>query len=137
MRLDQLWAGGRLHELDRDECAELLASTRIGRIAYNDADGPVVLPVNYIFDGQTVLFRTSPYGDLARHLAEVVAFQVDGFDDFTESGWSVLVRGRAAVIDHGDLPGWSPRPHPWPEGVDQLLVQVRPRSIAGRRLFPS
>jgi nitroimidazol reductase NimA-like FMN-containing flavoprotein (pyridoxamine 5'-phosphate oxidase superfamily) len=30
----------------------------VGRVAFVDADGPVVLPFNFVLDGNTVLFCT-------------------------------------------------------------------------------
>jgi len=47
-------ASGRLVELSRDECLEL----SVGRIAYTTDDGPRVLPVNYVLEGDGVIFRT-------------------------------------------------------------------------------
>ena len=55
-------ASGRLVELSRDECLELLGAMSVGRIAYTTDDGPRVLPVNYVLEGDGVIFRTVPYG---------------------------------------------------------------------------
>ncbi len=94
MSATEHWFPGRLTEMSAGECRDLMGSTSVGRVGFVDEDGPVVLPVNYVLDGSTVLFRTSPHNSLARHLdSAVVAFEVDEFDDFTQSGWSVLVRG--------------------------------------------
>ena len=47
---DAFWmsigASGRLVDLSRDECLELLAAMSVDRIAYTTDDGPRVLPVN-------------------------------------------------------------------------------------------
>jgi Pyridoxamine 5'-phosphate oxidase len=53
-------ASGRLVELSRDECLELLGAMSVGRIAYTTDDGPRVFPVNYILEGDGVIFRTVP-----------------------------------------------------------------------------
>jgi Pyridoxamine 5'-phosphate oxidase len=45
-------ASGRLVELSRDECLELLGAMSVGRIAFTTDDGPRVLPVNYILEGE-------------------------------------------------------------------------------------
>jgi hypothetical protein len=132
------WFQGWLTELAEDECLELLASKQVGRVAYVDEDGPVTVPVNYVVHDGLVLFRTSPHTSLGRHMHDTpVAFEADEIDDVTESGWSVLVRGRAAYVDVDDLPtSTSSRPAPWPQGVRTLHVQVRPQAITGRRLLP-
>ena len=107
-------------------------------IAFDRLAGPVVLPVNYVVYEGGVLFRTSPHNSIARHVrGSKAAFEVDEIDDFTQSGWSVLLSGTAELVEdvHG-LPSES-RPVPWAEGTRSLHVRVRPRSITGRRLFPS
>ena len=50
-------ASGRLVELSRDECLELLGAMSVDRIAYTTDDGPRVLPVIYILEGDGVIFR--------------------------------------------------------------------------------
>ena len=115
-----------------------MGSTSVGRVGFVDEDGPVVLPVNYVLDGETVLFRTSPHNSVSRNVdSAVVAFEVDEFDDYTQSGWSVLVRGSASFVDPEDLPGDEAlRPFPWADGVRTLFVRITPRSVTGRRLLP-
>jgi nitroimidazol reductase NimA-like FMN-containing flavoprotein (pyridoxamine 5'-phosphate oxidase superfamily) len=115
-----------------------MGSTSVGRIALVDEDGPVVLPVNYVMDGETVLFRTSPANSIARHLDDArVAFEVDEFDDYTQSGWSVVVRGVASFVPADELDrDEQSGPFPWADGVRTLVVRVTPLSITGRRLLP-
>jgi nitroimidazol reductase NimA-like FMN-containing flavoprotein (pyridoxamine 5'-phosphate oxidase superfamily) len=132
------WFQGQLRELPEDECLELLGSKQVGRLALVDPDGPLVVPLNYVLHEGMVLFRTSPHTSVGRHARSgPVAFEVDEIDDFTQSGWSVLVRGRAEYPDPDDLPTVAgERPNPWPRGVRTLHVWIRPRSITGRRLLP-
>jgi nitroimidazol reductase NimA-like FMN-containing flavoprotein (pyridoxamine 5'-phosphate oxidase superfamily) len=132
------WTSGMLRELDASECLELLGTRSVGRVAFCAEDGPVVLPVNYVVHDGDVLFRTSPHNSIARHVHSMpTAFQVDEIDDFTQSGWSVLVRGTAELIeDVHDLPR-DGRPVSWAEGTRSLFVRVPGRSITGRRLYPS
>jgi len=131
------WFAGHLRELSRDECLELLATKAVGRVAYCTPDGPEVLPLNYVVEGDTLLFRTSPHSALGRHLRlDVAAFQVDEVDDYTESGWSVLVRGTVGPLSTDDLPPAGQRPRPWVEGSRPLHLRLTPRSITGRRLLP-
>ena len=127
------WLRGALHELSSSECLELVAQKDVGRIAFwSEDEGPTVLPVNYVVDTDGIRFRTSPYAGAARVGGSLVAFEVDETDDFTESGWSVLLRGVAEVL-LGEQPG--PAPEPWAEGVRSVTVRVPATSISGRRVM--
>ncbi len=61
----------------------------VGRIAYTTDDGPRVLPVNYVMEGDGVIFRTVPDGEVFRDALETTcAFEIDQIDEFYQSGWS-------------------------------------------------
>ena len=137
MVVEDGWFRGSLVELSRQECFELLAEKVVGRVAYVDDDGPVVLPVNYVLDNETVLFRTSASSLLAAHLRDgTVAFQVDEVDEVTEYGWSVLLRGVATLEQpKGTGPANHPRPSPWVQGSRNLVVRISPHMLTGRRLL--
>lgn len=65
----------------------------VGRVAYCDDLGPVALPVNYARDQGAILIQTSPHSTLASRLrAAPASFQIDEFDEYTQTGWNVLVR---------------------------------------------
>lgn len=136
MTLSERWFPSHLRELDRAECLRLLTTVPVGRVAYCAEDGPVVLPVNHVLDGEdVVVFRTSPHTELGRSLIRgPVAFEADDYEEYNQSGWSVLVRGIAEYHDGGEL---TPKdgPTPWPEGSRNLTVRIRPWLITGRRLL--
>ena len=82
-------------------CEELLAEQHVGRVAWNAADGPEVLPVNYAWHVGQVVFRTVPYGAMAALARRTpVAFEVDHIDEQERAGWSVVVRGFAEAVRH-------------------------------------
>jgi nitroimidazol reductase NimA-like FMN-containing flavoprotein (pyridoxamine 5'-phosphate oxidase superfamily) len=135
MSPEEHWFPSHLRELSEAECRELLASHEVGRVAYCDDLGPVVLPVNYVVDKGTVLLQVSPHSTLARNLRSGRAsFEIDEFDDYNESGWSVLVRGDAEYVDPAELPN-DPRPTAWAEGQRTFHVRITPHDISGRRLL--
>lgn len=137
MNTDERWFPSHLRELSTPECLELLAERQVGRVAYCDDLGPVVLPVNYSLDQGTILIQISPHSTLASRLrAAPASFQIDEFDDYTQTGWSVLVRGEATYVDQSDLPADEDRPHTWAEGQRTLHVRITPHDISGRRLLP-
>jgi hypothetical protein len=138
MTATEHWFPSQLTELSRAECLELLPTHQVGRVAYCDDLGPVVLPVNFVMDRETILIRVSPHSALARNLRSGRAsFQIDYFDDYHESGWSVLVRGDATHVDSPDLPDADSPPVAWAEGQRTFHVRITPHDITGRRLLPS
>lgn len=121
-----------VEELSVDECLELAASQLVGRFAVASSGGaPLVVPVNFVLDGETVVFSS----DLGQKLAELdshlCSFQVDWIDPLHHIGWSVLFRGAAALLESGDV--IDPDLHPW---VGQLShgVRLTPVVITGRRI---
>jgi len=134
----ETWFQGHLSELSEDECLELAATKAVGRIAYTGPQGPEVIPVNFLLREGTVLIRTSPHGALGRLVHHgVAAFQVDDIDDFTQSGWSVLLRGRVEPVTSDELPAEDARPVVWPEGQRSLHLRLTPSTVTGRRLLPA
>jgi nitroimidazol reductase NimA-like FMN-containing flavoprotein (pyridoxamine 5'-phosphate oxidase superfamily) len=105
-------------------------------LAFVDDRGPIVLPVNYIVDRHTVVFRTDEGTKLdiaARR--ERVAFEVDSADQAVGGGWSVLVRGEAVeVTDPDELADVRRLPlHPAAPGRKDRYVRVLPSAVSGRR----
>ena len=139
MRTYDDWYPGHLKDLDEEECRELVSQHLIGRVAWcHPTDGPTVLPVNYRFDGRHIVFRTSPHTDLARHLSKGrAAFQIDEFDEYTQSGWSVLARGQAEVVPVDEVPDPDQRPSPWVAGSRNVYVRIAVERLTGRRVLPA
>jgi uncharacterized protein len=132
------WFHGQLRELSHTQCLELLRSKGVGRLAYCGVDGLEVLPLNYVVHDGAVVFRTSPYTALGRQgPVDDAAFEVDEIDDYTESGWSVLLKGGLQPLDSDDLPDSVDRPLPWPAGERFLYLRLIPRTVTGRQLFPA
>lgn len=133
---DESWFSSKLREIDRDECLNLLRTETVGRIAFIDDSGPDLVPVNYAMDGDDIVITTTGYGALARAGTNGrVAFEVDQLDHFTASGWSVVVRGRAAR--QSPLAPPDRRPHPWADGSRTYVLRICPELVSGRRLIPA
>lgn len=129
---------GGLEILDLGSCYALLAATPVGRVAYVSAGEPMVLPVNHHVDGRRVYFRSAVGSKTgAADRSRPVAFEVDGYDEATRTGWSVLVRGTLDVVwDDAEIEHVSTAlPQPWADAVerDRLLV-IHPTSVTGRRI---
>ncbi|MBE1536102.1 pyridoxamine 5'-phosphate oxidase family protein [Actinomadura algeriensis] len=129
-----------LEELDRAECLRLIAPGGVGRVAYDDGEGPTVVPVNYAVDGDSVIFRTSESARLNRSLLTIVpggqvraAFEVDRIDSATREGWSVLLRGGAHPLSEDERESVA-RVDPWPAGDRGAWFSLAATEISGRRL---
>jgi nitroimidazol reductase NimA-like FMN-containing flavoprotein (pyridoxamine 5'-phosphate oxidase superfamily) len=126
-----------LEILDRGESLGLLAGSAVGRLAISVGALPVILPVNFVLDDERILIRTGDGTKLDAALRDaVVAFEVDDFDAFDHSGWSVCVTGMAREVrDPDDLERIAdlPLPHWTPKGVSHI-VAVSMDLVSGRRL---
>jgi nitroimidazol reductase NimA-like FMN-containing flavoprotein (pyridoxamine 5'-phosphate oxidase superfamily) len=123
--------------VDDTECRELLTERHLGRLAIVDWEGPMIFPVNYVFDQDLVIFRTDPGTKLdAATEGELVAFEVDAADEGTRTGWSVVVRGTLAeVTDPAHLARFRALPlYPWAPGDKTRYLCVRPHMVTGRRI---
>jgi nitroimidazol reductase NimA-like FMN-containing flavoprotein (pyridoxamine 5'-phosphate oxidase superfamily) len=126
-------------DLTQAECADLVASAGIGRVAICTADGPQVFPVNFLVASGMILFRTSAYGELGRALVKRprIAFQVDHIEHERKRGWSVVARGTAEPMDDADaMLDLQPKSNliPWAEGTRNLVISVQGYELSGRRV---
>jgi uncharacterized protein len=130
-------AGVRWQELTKEECFSLLAGQHLGRVVLVDDRGPLALPVNFVLDQHTVLFRTD---EGTKRDGAVrggrVAFEIDGVDEATRTGWSVLVRGEATeVTDPAELARARGLPlYPWALGAKGHYLRILPTLLTGRRI---
>jgi hypothetical protein len=127
----------RWQELTKQECFRLLAGQQLGRVVLVDDRGPLALPVNFVVDQHSVLFRSDAGTKLeVASRGAQVAFQVDGTDAATRAGWSVLVRGEAIeVTDPAELARVRELPlSPWAPGAKTRYVRILPTALTGRRI---
>ena len=125
-----------LEILPFDVCLRLLASVPVGRVGFF-ADGEIViLPVNYVVDGQDMVFRTARGSKLsAAEGRDLVTFEADEYNEQTRSGWSVVVTGRAEVIyEDAEIQRLSRLGlHPWVTAADHpFWIRIRANAVSGR-----
>jgi hypothetical protein len=82
-----------LDELSYERCIELLGAHDVGRLAVVVDGQPVIFPVNYATDDETVVLRTDAGTKRAHSSLDRVAFEVDELDFEKREGWSVVVQG--------------------------------------------
>lgn len=122
-------------ELSVEECWELLELEEFGRLAYRLVDEMHLVPINYVADAGTLLFRTASGNKLlAAALHSDVAFEIDWHDDRT--AWSVVVRGRLRRLQEDEagrvearlVESWVPTPK-------YDVIELQPESVTGRRFL--
>ncbi len=127
--------------LSDDECHRLLARHDVGRLAFVVGGQPLVVPVNYAFCHDRVVFRTGEGLKLRRTPRHRVAFEIDAVDEARRVGWSVLVKGCAYDITRADDPlAEELRRLPLsPLGTGEMShwIEIVPLEITGRLVTSS
>ncbi len=126
-----------LDVIERDECLRLLAVHGLGRLAVVSSGKPLVFPVNYALDGDSIIFRTDSGTKLfASSAGHDVAFEIDGADPIYHTGWSILVIGTGHEVTDAEEQRRLEhlRLGPWCPGPKSHWVRVRPQAITGRRI---
>jgi hypothetical protein len=124
--------------LHRDTCLELLATANIGRVGWVTPTGhAMIVPVNYVLDGQAVVFSTGE-GDKLDAVRDdrALAFEVDALEPALHVGWSVVVIGAAEVITSlAEIHHIERLPlAPWAPVLDRVFIRLSTTEITGRRL---
>ena len=124
-----------VEELTVPACWELLASTRVGRLAVCMSGLPGIFPVNFVVDEQTIVFRTAPGTKLSALKNSHVAFEIDDYDPDDGHASSVIVEGRAAEItEAADWDRALGLPlFPWHVSPKGHFVRITPDNVSGRR----
>lgn len=130
---------GESRAVPEQECLELMATTTVGRVAFVNADGLQLMPLNFaLIDGE-IYFRTatdSVLDDLTEGDARV-AFGVDYHSGEFREGWSVTVKGLAIRVSdpatYERVMSWS-RLRPWAGGTRGVVIRLIRQEMDGRRV---
>ena len=125
-----------LDVLSSEECEAHLAGGGVGRLVFLAPQGPVALPVNFRFLDGDVVFCTRAEGVLAAAAGSTVSFEVDHIDEVMSEGWSVLITGRAQLVDDpAQLEQLAELGiEPWPGGHRNAVMRVGAETISGRAI---
>ncbi len=123
--------------IERVDCLRLLATKQVGRLGFVIGGFPEILPVNYVLDGEAVVFATAPGAKMDGVARSPVVFEVDDADPATRSGWSVVLHGVAREVTAHNGSELFARVRslplePWADGDRPHLVRIVPLSITGR-----
>ncbi len=124
--------------VDEEMCIKLIESTPIGRVGFTTGDELLVLPVNFKWYEDSIVFRTLEGQKLAAAAEnQHVCFEVDRWDAATRTGWSVVIQGVAREVTN-----WAEDSRldqiglvPWSKAEwKPIWVRIEPTMISGRVL---
>lgn len=133
--------GQPITRLERAECLALLEAEDVGRLAVLQGHAPAIFPVNYVLDGDTIVFRSGPGTKVVHGPRSLAAFEIDHLDRTHRRGWSVVATGTLEVVGRRDDPGVPAHLRhlpvmPWASGDRELIVRLVPGTITGRLIGP-
>jgi nitroimidazol reductase NimA-like FMN-containing flavoprotein (pyridoxamine 5'-phosphate oxidase superfamily) len=127
-----------LDPMPRDECLRMLADNQVGRLAVSVQGQPIIFPVNYVLDGDVVIFRSDPGTKLDAAGLARVAFEIDHVNIELKSGWSVVVQGIgryiSGAVDEASKRRQALPLEAWAPGEKEHWVEILEPQISGRRL---
>ena len=126
-----------IEQMTGEECWEHLVAEEVGRLAFRLVDEVHVVPMNYVVDGRSLLFRTTAGNTLlAAALHSEVAFEIDRFEE--DSAWSVVARGQARRLsDHERHRLDTLAGRPWVPTEKLEAIELVPTVVTGRRFLLS
>lgn len=119
--------------LSDEQCWERVRTQELGRLVTRVGEVLDIFPVNYVVDGESVLFRTAQGSKLFElTVNDEVLFEVDDHTD--TDAWSVIIRGRAHALDTSDEVerADSLGLRPWIPTLKYTYVRIAPESLSGR-----
>lgn len=120
--------------LTEEECWKLLRLETVGRLVTHVGDVVDIVPLNFVVDDGSLVFRTAAGSKLAGlTVNSSVALEVDRFTE--ERGWSVVVHGRAeALVADEEIAAAERLPlTPLVSTMKPTFVRIHVDSVRGRR----
>ncbi len=125
-----------VEELGRAECLTRMATQRLGRLGVVVDGVPIVLPMQFAMEGETVVLQTNQGAKTLNAPLHSVSFEVDHVDWDNGVGWSVLLQGYGAdissALDQRSEALRSLTVHSWAPPPADRWLKIIPRKITGR-----
>ncbi|MDZ7882949.1 MAG: pyridoxamine 5'-phosphate oxidase family protein [Mycobacterium sp.] len=125
---------GPVTSMAEGECWDQLSAMTMGRLVTSSDSKPDIFPVNFVVQRRSILIRTAAGTKLAAVSRNPwVAFEADDHD--VVRGWSIVVHGRASVLDSAADIALAERAQvlPWTATAKQWFIRIEPTGIVGRR----
>lgn len=121
--------------LTEDACWEHLEREELGRLAVSVAGRPDIFPINYVTADRAIYLRSAEGSKLVSVVInEWVAFEIDGYVPEDNHAWSVVVHGRAELVDNHDLEDYveSLPLFPWNTAPKNRFIKIDVSELSGR-----
>lgn len=119
--------------LTPDEAWERLETQKVGRLATRVVDFVDIVPINYVVDDKTIVFRTASGSKLSQlTINGEVVFEADSFD--AETGWSVVIHGTATRVEtEAEIFALEKLPlKPFVATIKPNFVRIKPHKVSAR-----
>jgi nitroimidazol reductase NimA-like FMN-containing flavoprotein (pyridoxamine 5'-phosphate oxidase superfamily) len=129
-----------LSTISPDRCLDLLGSVPFGRVVFTHRALPAIRPVNHIVDNGNIIIRSSLGSGITGAAGDgmVVAYEADAIDPDSRTGWSVVVTGKARLVeDPDDLARYEEILEPWVDGRMDCVVSIPTDLVTGYQLTGS
>jgi nitroimidazol reductase NimA-like FMN-containing flavoprotein (pyridoxamine 5'-phosphate oxidase superfamily) len=129
-----------LSTISPDRCLALLGSVPFGRVVFTHRALPAIRPVNHLVDNGRIIIRSSLGSGITSAASDgtVVAFEADAIDPDSRTGWSVVVTGKARLVeDPADLARYEQLLEPWVDGRMDCVVSIPADLVTGYQLTGS
>ena len=122
-----------VQELTDEECWTELRRNEVGRLAYRLGEDVQIAPVNYVVDGESLLFMTAEGSKLLGVVMHPdVAFEVDRREG--SLAHSVIARGRARRLEEDEAHrAEALQLTPWIDTLKYDVVEIVTSRVTGRR----
>lgn len=120
------------------QCVHRLESKQVARVAFVRGSQVHLYPVNYVWDGEAIVFRCEPASPIADSVGKEVVIEVDHIDDREAYAWSVIARGVPQVVDPEVYPETMRRLqslslYPWANAEKKdVWLRTIPSPLTGR-----
>lgn len=123
--------------LSRPEGLRLLGNVTFGRLVFISRALPGIRLVSHVMDGEDVLVglpEDCPVVPLLSQVAPVV-YEADVLDTATRHGWSIVLTGRAGLVESDEEIARALRLlRPWPGEKIGVVVRIHPELVTGTRV---
>jgi hypothetical protein len=128
-------AQGQLPDVPEDEAIQLLASVPMGRLVFTMGGLPAVRPANHVVDDGAVVIRTHAGSSSLTCVGSIVAYEADTIDPITQTGWSVIITGRAILVEEpSTIARYAALVRPWIDHGMTYVIRIEADVVNGFRL---
>lgn len=88
--------------MSEHECWAHLATHKLGRLGLVVDGRPLVFPINYAAGDGAIVMRSDPGTKLRQGPGRPACFEIDGYEETSGVGWSVIAQGLLEDITDSD-----------------------------------